>query len=377
MKSVLSVFGTRPEAIKMAPVVAELDRRNSEFVSRVCITAQHRDLLDQVLDVLPLRVDSDLNLMTAGQGVADIVVRGLPLLQSLLRKDRPDLVLVQGDTTTAFVAALAAFYERIPVGHVEAGLRTGDIGNPFPEEANRRFVDAVTDHFFAPTESAASNLLREGASPDRVVVSGNTVIDALLRIVAAQSEPRVSASFEARFRKLGGPDLAGRRLVLVTGHRRENFGLGLQAVCHALAALSRDNPEVAFVYAVHPNPNVRAPVEDILGSVPGVYLVPPLDYSTFAWALSRAHFVVTDSGGVQEEAPSLGVPVLVTRSTTERPEAVEAGAARLVGVNPEQIRSAAQQLLDDEQERVKMRIGRNPFGDGQAARRIVDYLVRA
>jgi len=363
---VLLVFGTRPEAIKMAPIHRVLQARGETFVCRVCVTAQHRQLLDSVLDVFAIRPDDDLDVMVAEQTLEDVTAAVLQRLAAVLRAERPDLVLVQGDTTTAMAAALGAYYQKIAVGHVEAGLRTGDVYSPFPEEMNRRIVTRLARYHFAPTEAARANLAREGVDPAAIAVTGNTVIDALL--MAAE-----------RARAMPAPEAAAgidwiRRVVLITGHRRENFGAPFRNVCAAFRTLAHRYGEVEFVYPVHLNPNVRRPVGEILSGLPNFHLIEPLDYLAFVWAMDRCHLVITDSGGVQEEAPSLGKPVLVTRENTERPEGIEAGTARLVGTDPARIVGEAARLLDDRAAYEAMSRAVNPYGDGHAAERIADFL---
>ncbi len=363
------VFGTRPEAIKMAPVVERLAATPGMSV-RVCVTAQHRSMLDQVLDLFQIRPDHDLDLMRPGQDLTDITCRVLDGMRSVLRADRPDVVLVHGDTTTSFAASLAAFYERVPVAHVEAGLRTGDIYAPWPEEMNRRLTGAITRLHFAPTPQSAENLKREGVDPDRVVVTGNTVIDALLAVVGRIRQD--GDLRQALDRQFGMLDPA-KRLILVTGHRRENFGAGFERICQALADLSARG-DVEVLYPVHRNPNVQEPVRRILGHLPNVHLIDPVEYLPFVYLMDRSHLIITDSGGVQEEAPSLGKPVLVMRDTTERPEAVDAGTVRLVGTSRETIMEEATALLDNKGQYERMARAHNPYGDGRAAERIVGRL---
>ncbi len=363
---VLSVFGTRPEAIKMAPVVKAL-AADPGIESRVCVTAQHREMLDQVLALFGIRPDVDLDLMQSGQDLTAITRRVLSGLQPVLKAEAPDLVLVHGDTTTTFAAALAAYYQKIPVGHVEAGLRTGNKYAPWPEEMNRRLAGAITTHHFAPTDRARDNLTAEGVDPASITVTGNTVIDALLEIVEqARADQRLLGAY---------PFLrSDKRLVLVTGHRRENFGTGFDNICRGLAELAgRDDVEI--VYPVHLNPSVQRPVREILSGRSNVHLIEPLDYLPFVALMDRAHLIITDSGGVQEEAPSLGKPVLVMRETTERPEAVEAGTVRLVGADQRRIVFEASRLLDDESAYRAMSRAHNPYGDGLAAGRIVNRLL--
>ena len=371
-KRVLVVFGTRPEAIKLAPVVKAF-RELSVFEVHVCVTAQHRQMLDQVLELFEIVPDVDLDLMQPGQDLTDLTARLLKGVRGVLRDWRPDLVLVQGDTTTAFAASLAAHYERVAVGHVEAGLRTGNIYSPWPEEMNRRMTTVLSTHHFAPTQWARENLLREGIAAESVHVTGNTVIDALLAVVARlQSENSLRTGFEQQFGFLN----PSRKLILVTGHRRESFGPGFERICHALRALG-EREDVELVYPVHLNPNVQEPVGRILGSCANIHLIGPLDYLPFVYLMTRAHLIVTDSGGVQEEAPSLGKPVLVMRDTTERPEAVEAGTARLVGTDDRRIVAEASRLLDDPVAYRDMAQAHNPYGDGQAAKLIARVCAAA
>jgi UDP-N-acetylglucosamine 2-epimerase (non-hydrolysing) len=367
---ILSIFGTRPEAIKMAPVVRRL-ASTPGVISRVCVTAQHRQMLDQVLELFAIKPDYDLDLMRPGQDLTDLTCRVLTGLKGVLAEERPDAVLVQGDTTTACFGALAAFYQRIPVGHVEAGLRTGDIYAPYPEEVNRRIVSTLARWHFAPTTRARDNLLAEHHRPETIHVTGNTVIDALYEVVGRlRADPVLCARLDATFPFLD-PALC---LVLVTGHRRENFGPGFEQICLALAEISR-RADVQIVYPVHLNPNVQEPVRRILGSQSRVHLVAPQDYLPFVRLMMRAQLILTDSGGVQEEAPSLGVPVLVMRDVTERSEAVEAGTVRLVGTDRVRIVSEAARLLDDPAERDRMAHAHNPYGDGHAAERITQVLA--
>ncbi|WP_052315141.1 non-hydrolyzing UDP-N-acetylglucosamine 2-epimerase [Thiocystis violascens] len=366
---ILTVFGTRPEAIKMAPVVRAL-AADPAFDSRVCVTAQHRQMLDQVLQLFEIQPDFDLDLMQPGQDLTDITANVLIGLRSVLSNFQPDLVLVHGDTTTTCAAALASYYQRIPVGHVEAGLRTGNIYSPWPEEMNRRLTGNLTELHFAPTERARDNLLREGVNAERITVTGNTVIDALLDVVQ-----RLRADDGLRQGLLSQFDFLdpARRLILVTGHRRENFGEGFERICASLATLAR-RPDVQIVYPVHLNPNVQEPVRRLLGASDKIHLIAPLDYLPFVALMDRADLLITDSGGVQEEAPSIGKPVLVMRDTTERPEAVEAGTVRLVGTDTVAIVREATRLLDDPDAYRAMSRAHNPYGDGQAAARILATL---
>jgi UDP-N-acetylglucosamine 2-epimerase len=366
MQTVLSVIGTRPEAIKMAPVIHELERHPASVRSVVCVTGQHRQMLDQVMELFGIVPDCDLNLMQPNQGLATLTASLFASLDRVLERTAPDWVLAQGDTTTVMVASLAAFYRGIPFGHVEAGLRTGDMRRPFPEEANRRIADIVADLLFAPTARSRQALIDEGSPHERVFVTGNTVVDALMSLLDRpydwSSGPLAQVPRESR-------------LVLVTGHRRESFGGPMVEICKAIACLASRHREdgVHFVYPVHMNPNVRKPVQEILGSVPNVSLIEPVDYLSLINVMKRSDLVLTDSGGIQEEAPTLGVPVLVMRETTERPEGVEAGLVRLVGTSRERIVSEASAALGTPPE--ARRGGPNPYGDGMAAKRIVSVLL--
>lgn len=359
--TILFVFGTRPEAIKLAPVIEELRRDPRSFDVRVCVTGQHREMLAQVLSLFDITPDIDLALMEPDQSLTDLAADVLVHVRRVIDDCAPRVVVVQGDTTSAMAAGLAAFYARVDVAHVEAGLRSGDLGAPWPEEANRRLLSVVTRFHFAPTEDARTHLLREGAATGAVFVTGNTVIDAL-----------------ARVREVELPFLSPeRRLILVTGHRRESFGAGLDSICHALADLVRAIEDLEIVYPVHLNPNVREPVHAILGEVERVHLMEPVDYATFVTLMKRSTLILSDSGGVQEEAPSLGKAVLVLRETTERPEAVRAGNVRLVGTSRERIVAEAAALLADPAKLAEMAQVRHPFGDGHAAKRIADILRAA
>jgi len=365
---VLLIFGTRPEAIKLCPVLLHLRARPDEFQVKCCVTAQHRQMLDQVLQVFGVVPDYDLDLMQLGQTLAQSSARILAALEGVLAAERPDIVLVQGDTTTTFCGALAAFYARIPVGHVEAGLRTGDMSQPFPEELNRVLTTRLSWLHFAPTEGAAENLRRDCVPPDRIFVTGNSGIDAVLQVNEKLSKGELAGIH------LPGLD-PSRRLLVVTAHRRENHGAPLEAVCEALVHLARRG-DVQIVYPVHRNPKVAGPVERMLGGEPSVLLCEPLDYVPFVDLMRRAYILITDSGGIQEEGPSLGKPVLVMRQKTERPEAVEAGTVKLVGTSVERIVSEAELLLDNRAEFERMSRAHNPYGDGQASRRIADALSR-
>ncbi|NLV32686.1 MAG: UDP-N-acetylglucosamine 2-epimerase (non-hydrolyzing) [Acidobacteria bacterium] len=377
MKKILSIFGTRPEAIKMAPVIKELEKHPDAFSSRVCVTAQHREMLDQVLQLFAIRPDHDLDIMKPGQDLFDVTSNVLNGLKKVLQEEKPDLVLVQGDTTTTMAGSLASFYLKIPVGHIEAGLRTGDKFAPFPEEINRRITSTVADLHFAPTERSRQNLLNEGVDPGRIHVTGNTVIDALFltleTIRSRNLEKEITRDLLARFPSLARP-LDGTRFILVTGHRRENFGQGFENICHALKAIAAEHPEIDIVYPVHLNPNVQEPVRRLLADANNIHLIAPLDYAPFVFLMNRSHLILTDSGGVQEEAPSLGKPVLVMRDTTERPEAVEAGTVKLVGTAFSAITEVTHQLLADEGVYHSMSAAHNPYGDGNASNQIRHLL---
>ncbi|KWV96300.1 MULTISPECIES: non-hydrolyzing UDP-N-acetylglucosamine 2-epimerase [unclassified Erythrobacter] len=366
---VLLVFGTRPEAIKMAPVVKAL-KAAPEIDASVCVTAQHREMLDQVLSLFEVVPDYDLDLMKPGQGLFEITSGALLGLKEVLSKASPDLVLVHGDTTTTLSASLASYYERIPVGHVEAGLRTGNVYSPWPEEINRKIAGAITRLHFAPTKRSKQNLLTENTPEEHIFVTGNTVIDALLDVVERlESDFEKSAEFDEAFNI--DPS---RRMVLVTGHRRESFGDGFQRICDALAQLAKRD-DIQIIYPVHLNPNVKGPVEERLGSLDQVKLIPPQDYLPFVHLMRRADVILTDSGGVQEEAPSLGKPVLVMRDTTERPEAVAAGTVKLVGTDVELIVNEVTSLLDDQTAYERMSRAHNPYGDGLASGRVRDGIL--
>ena len=366
------VFGTRPEAIKMAPVVSAL-RKDPRFETVVAVTAQHRQMLDQVLELFRIVPDEDLDVMKPGQTLPSLFSRILTGMSVVIQKQRPDLVLVHGDTSTTLAAALAAFYAKTPVAHVEAGLRTGDLLAPWPEEANRRLVAPLTRFHFAPTSNAASNLRAEGIAETSIHVTGNTVIDALLNVTGRiEREPELAQSLADTLPPLD----PAKRLILVTGHRRENFGDGFQQICRALAALA-DRGDTQIIYPVHLNPNVQEPVNRILGGRSGISLIKPLDYLPFVYLMSKAHLILTDSGGIQEEAPSLGKPVLVMRDTTERPEAVEAGTVVLVGTDRDRITQVASRLLDDPAAYEAMSHAHNPYGDGKASHRIAQIIADA
>jgi UDP-N-acetylglucosamine 2-epimerase (non-hydrolysing) len=364
---VLSIFGTRPEAIKMAPLVKALNAAEG-IDAKVCVTAQHREMLDQVLELFEIVPDYDLNIMKPGQSLYDVTTNILLGLKPILEEFKPDLVLVHGDTSTTLSASLAAFYQQIPVGHVEAGLRTGNLSSPWPEEGNRKLTGAITKLHFAPTQTSQQNLLNEAVSADDIVITGNTVIDALLQVVdKVKTDTALISTLKAKFPELDET----KKLILVTGHRRESFGGGFERICEALVEIATAHPDTQILYPMHLNPNVREPVNRILKNVDNVHLIEPQDYLPFVYLMNQAHIIVTDSGGVQEEAPSLGKPVLVMRDTTERPEAVEAGTVKLVGTDKARIVNEVNNLLTNAEEYQSMSRAHNPYGDGKACERIV------
>ncbi|WP_273827551.1 non-hydrolyzing UDP-N-acetylglucosamine 2-epimerase [Providencia rettgeri] len=367
---VLTVFGTRPEAIKMAPLVHALTNDN-KFDARCCVTAQHREMLDQVLELFEIVPDYDLNIMKKGQTLNDITSRILLELKPILQNFKPNIVLVHGDTATTFAASLAAYYEQIPVGHIEAGLRTGNLYSPWPEEANRKLTCALTKYHFAPTETSKDNLLKENISEQNIIITGNTVIDALLII-----QEKIEINFELKENlKLQFPFLdSSKKLILVTGHRRESFGKGFERICEALAIIAKKYPDVQIIYPMHLNPNVREPVNQILSDIHNIFLIEPQEYLPFIYLMTKAYIILTDSGGIQEEAPSLGKPVLVMRDTTERPEAIKAGTVKLVGTDVNKIISNIDILLTNDKEYEKMSFAHNPYGDGKACQKILSSL---
>ena len=369
---VLIVFGTRPEAIKMAPLALAL-AADARFDAKVCVTGQHREMLDQVLDLFAIKPAFDLNIMKPGQDLTDVTTAILQGMKGVFSQFKPDIVLVHGDTATTFATSLAAYYQQIPVAHVEAGLRTGNLYSPWPEEGNRKLTGALAALHFAPTETSSQNLQREGVSASNIVVTGNTVIDALLEVVNKLSH---DTTLQQRFRQQFEFLAPERRIVLVTGHRRESFGNGFERICQALADTAQAFPDVDIVYPVHLNPNVREPVNRLLDGIDNVYLIEPLDYLPFVYLMNRSHIILTDSGGIQEEAPSLGKPVLVMRDTTERPEAVEAGTVKLIGTEVAAITQHLHELLTDPAAYERMRFAHNPYGDGQACQRIVQALAQ-
>ena len=394
MKTILLVFGTRPEAIKMAPLVKKLQSEPEKFRTVVAVTGQHRQMLDQVLRIFDIVPDYDLNIMQANQDLYDVTSRVLVGMRDVLKEVQPDVVLVHGDTTTSTAAALAAFYQQIPVGHVEAGLRTGNIYSPWPEEMNRLMTGRIATYHFAPTPLAKANLMRENVAEDKILVTGNTVIDALYMVVDKIKNDEVLQEGLAGVLKEAGYDTArldgSRRLVLITGHRRENFGDGFISMCTAIRDLAMKYPEVDFVYPMHLNPNVRKPIQQVFGDIHQIsnvqspisnrfnnlFFIEPLEYLSFVYLMEKSTIVLTDSGGIQEEAPGLGKPVLVMRDTTERPEALESGTVHLVGTNYDKIVNEVSTLLDDAEEYRKMSMAVNPYGDGLACGRIAEFLAK-
>jgi UDP-N-acetylglucosamine 2-epimerase (non-hydrolysing) len=368
------VFGTRPEAIKMAPVCHELLRDSKNFDVTICVTAQHREMLDQVLDIFGIIPDIDLNLMKSGQDLSEITTSILSEMRKLFKKNKPDLVLVHGDTTTSFATALAAFYEKIEIGHVEAGLRTYDIHAPYPEEFNRQIISKIANYHFAPTKTSQDNLVKEGVSKKNIFVTGNTVIDSLFWIT--KKSKNYIKSIEADISKKLNFDLLKSKYILITGHRRENFGDGFINICKSLTNLANNFSEINFVYPVHLNPNVQDPVKKYLSNVRNIFLIDPLEYEHFVHLLQNSYIVLTDSGGIQEEAPSFGKPVLVMREVTERPEAVKAGTVKLVGSNQSNIEKSISKLILDENEYKKMSLAHNPYGDGKSSSKIANVLKK-
>ena len=384
MKKIMLVFGTRPEAIKMAPLVKEFQKYPQQFQTIVCVTGQHREMLDQVLTIFDIKPDYDLNIMKQGQDLYDVTARVLVGMRDVLKEAQPDVVLVHGDTTTSTAAALAAFYQQIPVGHVEAGLRTHNIYSPWPEEMNRLITGRIAMYHFAPTSLSRENLLKENVSDDAIIVTGNSVIDALYWVVEKiKSDSNLNAALSEGL-KSAGYDINrlsdGRKLVLITGHRRENFGDGFISMCTAIKDLTKKYPNVDFVYPMHLNPNVRQPIREVFGAdlsnLGNMFFIEPLEYLSFVHLMEKSTIVLTDSGGIQEEAPGLGKPVLVMRDTTERPEALKAGTVKLVGTNYDKIVNEVSALLDDDQYYNKMSHAVNPYGDGLACKRIVEHCLK-
>ena len=376
MQKVLIVFGTRPEAIKMAPLVKELQKYTDSFETKVCVTAQHREMLDQVLDLFDIVPDYDLDIMKPGQDLYDVTSNVLLGMKSVLIDFIPDVVFVHGDTSTTFAASLAAFYQQIPVAHIEAGLRTGDIYSPWPEEANRQLTTQITAYHFAPTATSKENLLKENVDKQNIAVTGNTVIDALfLALDKIKNDPELEQKILHQLTDLNYQFKDDKKVILVTGHRRENHGQGFINICSALKEIALSNPTIDIVYPVHLNPNVQKPVKAMLTDVQNIYLIEPLQYEQFIYMMNKSYFIITDSGGVQEEAPSLGKPVLVMRDTTERPEALDAGTVKLVGTDTALIIKEAQELIDNQQAYGRMSRASNPYGDGQACQKVVDFLM--
>lgn len=373
ISKVMFAFGTRPEAIKMAPLIKAF-QADKNFITKVCVTAQHRQMLDQVLNIFDINPDYDLNIMKPGQDLFDITSNVLSGVKRVLSDYNPDIVLVHGDTTTSSVCSIAAFYNKIKVGHVEAGLRTGNIYSPWPEEINRQITGVIANYHFAPTTTSQTNLLRENKNKENILVTGNTVIDALFYILEKieknnELENKILNSISSQYKFNHN-----KKIILVTGHRRENFGDGFTSICNALKIIADNNPDVDIVYPVHLNPNVQKPVKKILSNSKNIHLIEPLSYECFIYIMSKSYFIITDSGGVQEEAPSLGKPVLVIRNTTERPEALEAGTVKLVGTNSIDIINESQKFLDDKNEYHKMSKAHNPYGDGSASKKILNFF---
>ena len=380
MKNMMLVFGTRPEAIKMSPLVKEFQKYPEKFETIVCVTGQHREMLDQVLRIFDIQPDYDLNIMKQGQDLYDVTARVLTGMRDVLKETRPDIVLVHGDTTTSTAAALAAFYQQIPVGHIEAGLRTHNIYSPWPEEVNRQITGRIATYHFAPTSLSKDNLLQEGISGEQIIVTGNTVIDALYMVVEKIKNDGILSCELEKVLKASGYDISrlsdGRKLVLITGHRRENFGDGFISMCKAIKSLSEKYPEVDFVYPMHLNPNVRKPIHEVFGESQraNLFFIEPLEYLSFVYLMEKSTLVLTDSGGIQEEAPGLGKPVLVMRNTTERPEALEAGTVKLVGTDYHKILNEVSALLDEPEYYDRMSKAVNPYGDGEACKRIINTI---
>lgn len=377
MKKVMLVFGTRPEAIKMAPLVKAFQKRNSEFEPIVCVTGQHREMLDQVLHIFDIKPDYDLNIMKQGQDLYDVTTRVLIGMRDVLKESQPDIVLVHGDTTTSTAAALAAFYQHIPVGHVEAGLRTHDIYSPWPEEMNRQLTGRISTFHFAPTSLSKQNLLDEGVREENIVITGNTVIDALYMVVnKIKNSQELNFELESLLSSSGYNVNHSKKIVLITGHRRENFGDGFISICEAIKKIAEKYPNVDFVYPMHLNPNVRKPINEVFGASKkdNIFFIEPLEYLSFVYLMEKSTIVLTDSGGIQEEAPGLGKPVLVMRETTERPEALKAGTVKLVGTDKKKIVEELSILLNDEDYYDTMSKAINPYGDGKASDRIIEFL---
>jgi UDP-N-acetylglucosamine 2-epimerase (non-hydrolysing) len=375
MLKVLVVMGTRPEAVKLAPVIHVLKKAKKQFEVRVGVSAQHREMLDQVLKIFKIAPDYDLNIMRNNQSLVDLTARLMTKLHVIISREKPDIVLVQGDTTTVFIASLVAYYLKIKIGHVEAGLRTHDKYNPFPEEMNRRLTDCLSDEYFAPTTQAKNNLLSEGVSEEKIFITGNTVIDALLMIKKLQQGKTCQQKLKKSFEKKYSIDVDSKKIILVTGHRRESFGEDLKKICLGLKMIAEATKDVQIIYPVHLNPNVQKPVYEALGGSDTIHLIKPLDYFSFVWLMGKSYLILTDSGGIQEEAPALGKPVLVMRKVTERPEGIRAGTARLVGADSNAIYYETLNLLVNKQEYQNMAKAVNPYGDGHASERIRNALT--
>ncbi len=376
MKKVLFIFGTRPEAIKLTPVIHALKKAEQEFFVKVCVTAQHREMLDQMLKIFDITPDHDLNIMRENQSLFDVTVEELKQLEKVLNMENPDIVLVQGDTTTTFTASLAAYYSKIRVGHIEAGLRSGNKFSPFPEEINRGLTAQLADLHFAPTEKAKDNLIKERIDRDKVFITGNTVIDTLLMTIEKQKDRRSEEYFNRKFRENYGIRFNGQKVIPITSHRRESFGEDSESICQGIKKVAENNPDVLMIYPLHHNPNIKKTAKRILNGIKNIHLIEPLDYFSFIWVLSRAYLIMTDSGGVQEEAPSLGKPVLVMRNVTERTEGIEAGTAKLIGTDREKIFSETMRLLHDKKAYRKMAKANNPYGDGKSSEKIMNILKR-
>ena len=377
IKKIMIVFGTRPEAIKLAPVVKQFELEKDRFNTIVCVSAQHREMLDQVLNLFEINPNYDLDIMTDNQTLSDLTAKVLLGITKVMEQEEPDMVIVQGDTTTTFVTSLSAYYLKIPVAHIEAGLRTNKKYSPFPEETNRHVTSVLADNHFAPTEEAVNNLLKEGIKNETIFLTGNTVIDALLWVIRKQAGSSSHDKWKKFFSKQYNLSFSPRkRLILVTGHRRENFGEGFENICLALSILAKKNSDIQIIYPVHLNPNVQKPVYSILEGIKNIRLIPPLDYEPFVFLMNESYLILTDSGGIQEEAPSLGKPVLVMRDTTERPEGIKAGTSKLIGTNVEMIVKETSILLNDERVYKRMAKATNPYGDGKSSKKIVDIISK-
>jgi UDP-N-acetylglucosamine 2-epimerase (non-hydrolysing) len=380
MRKILIIFGTRPEAIKMAPLIKEFQKHIDIFDTKVCVTAQHREMMDQVLKIFGIKPDYDLNIMTPDQDLYDITSKVMLSMRTVLKEEKPDIVFVHGDTTTAMATAISAFYQKIKIAHVEAGLRTYNLFSPWPEEMNRQLTDRICDYYFAPTERSKNNLLSENIKNSRIIITGNTVIDALLMIIdIIKKNEELQKVIRNDIMQKGYNIISAenRKIILVTGHRRENFGEGFINICEALKKIALYHKNFDIVYPVHLNPNVQKPVYELLKNIKNIYLIPPLDYAPFVYLMQRSYLILTDSGGIQEEAPSLGKPVLVMRNTTERPEAVEAGGVKLVGTDVSAIVENVRKIIEDEATYYKMAQAHNPYGDGNACKIIIESLIGA